>query len=1762
MAMVSVSDDERKKKTEIARQHIEEIRNRKFSIGEKSLNPLTQDLHNAVTSLSKELYTKDVHFLMELVQNAEDNEYAAGVEPTLELVLTTWDITGLGSSATLVVFNNEIGFSKENIESLCSIGKSTKKDVCTCLAGIGFKSVFLVSAKPHIYSNGYQIRFNEAPNHDCGIGYIVPEWVPSKPTFSDLQVIYGSSNSLPATIIILPLKPEKLETVKTHLSEIHPEVLLFLHKIKWLSVRENSCSFSEDFASAISISSETNLMSTQNQGTDSRIAESRIVHLSVQEGRDTVESTCCYYIYKQNFPVKPENVVDSRKDLNEWAISLAFPFGDRLRRGTSSVGVFAFLPTAMVTNFPFVVHADFILSSSREAIVLDNKWNLGILDHVPSSFVNALMTCMNSTQMAEIFPTARVVEFLPVRESPVKQLNGVRESIRQKVKSKRIVPCEPFLTGEMVLCEPIDVVRILPEFRKILSHIKKLGVSLGGISSQGKYVLHNCVDYEKYDETWNFLGVPSVNESYGWCAKCIQTCNLALHGPTEVYVDLLCFLADNWKYFPMNSISLLKYVAWNGQVFPCTVSQIKQEELKVHLVWEAQQHSWLNKWNIEMGCPDDIFFFPAEIVTAIVRHRKGPAVKNWLVSKVGLVVTNIYAYCSKLATVLMQKKDRKLAVSLAHLVYHASLKRYIDSCNLSLILQSMPVVDMSGNVSMCTTSLVPASRSKWVKLFGYSIIKHELESESDEGYGYYPSNYVELGEVYADAANFAGRSTPEGKLLDFLLKHGKAVDLPDILPQDRALDIASFRLASDQALLLLEWIQNLRAKKYSPNKYEIPKRFIDSVRCGKWMKSYSGFRSPNCCYLYDGTESSTLIEIGKEFKVLSAIDGEYYNDRIKSFREELMFVGVQIGSENIYQLIVNHLKPLLSTAMSGHLGISLLRFIRYAVDNSKLDIEFLKTLQEGKWLKSDWGFVNPLGAVYLSSDVGGAIKMITDLRVVDEAYYGNELQGFVNELKLLGVVVHVEDLYKLIPQHFRFPEDLSMLNADAVFLVLQCIRQLGPEAIVLKEKIVSQAWMKTSFGFKCPSETLLPKRSWVQLVDLLPLPIIAESYYGSRLRSYKAELETIGVAVNIDQVCDMLTVKVKYLLSISDLPGDVVISLLNCMKCMSKKMAPQLNCLTSCLLGERWLKTRDGYRSAPESILYDSGWGTVSQFVDLPLIDDAFYGDSIFSFKNELKILGVMVDFNEGARFVARGLVLPEEPVSITAKCALSLLNCAGSLRQSSKPSDQSLLVTFVNKLKGSKWLKTHMGYRTPAESLVFDPEWNSYLEERDGPFMDQGFYGNLTSLHKDGLIAIGVKADTEEVCTSIFQILTCHKETSSVMRIYRFLHKYMQSSYSQGSFASQLWIPDQDGNSGKWVSNLWCVLHDRDNLFGSFLHVLDRHYEEELLSFLSTTFGVDSFPTLSRYFVLWNNWERCNHCVSSTELHSFWGYISETWNAFSEKTVEKAITMLPAITVAGAVQLVEKDDVFIPNDLNLKKWFGEASEKPLFVWFPQNGRSSLSKLYEIYRSFGVRKISEAIQVSANSELEKMGTENSLIGKPLIKIVLAFVANPVIYMPVEERHGIAKSVLDISIFGTEKPLMVTYFLDLPSSKKRLEVQMRKLVQWEKNSQRLLVHKPSWNGGSGTKSIEFITDFARAIAEAVLPNGSGLADDLSKIIKMAFAFGYKEDEVDSLLLSENLELFPVDTSFLECAFPASKIQCLGQDPPCTPQTSIRKKQRRY
>ena len=309
-------------------------------------------------------------------------------------------------------------------------------------------------------------------------------------------------------------------------------------------------------------------------------------------------------------------MVDARKDIKEWVISLAFPSGGQfspVKRETSSTGVFAFLPTAMVSNFPFIIQADFILSSSREIILLDNKWNSGILDHVPHSFCSAFTTFMKSTLTEKYFSVGQVLHLLPCLECSYKELTRVRQFIMTLLEEECIVPCETFVDEKIHFCMPTYMIRVLPEFRKILVSIKEHSVLSRGISSWVNFVVHNSVDRNEYDDAFDFLRIPSAGTCNDWYGKCIQACNLTCRASTKEYVDLLCFLAENWKILPLmgvNSMPLFKHITWNGEIKSFSLQAIKQERLKIHIVWEAQEHAWLNKWNQVMGCPDDIFFLP------------------------------------------------------------------------------------------------------------------------------------------------------------------------------------------------------------------------------------------------------------------------------------------------------------------------------------------------------------------------------------------------------------------------------------------------------------------------------------------------------------------------------------------------------------------------------------------------------------------------------------------------------------------------------------------------------------------------------------------------------------------------------------------------------------------------------------------------------------------------------------------------------------------------------------------------------------------------------------------------------------------------------------------------------------------------------------------------------------------------------------------------------------------------------------------------
>ena len=110
------------------RRVIEQIRREDFGIGlelgeeeSKLVQRQREREGRGLHRLSTELYTRDTHFVLELVQNADDNSYPEVCSdpgfPSLEFVL---------ERDKIVILNNEVGFVEKNIRALCDVGRSTK----------------------------------------------------------------------------------------------------------------------------------------------------------------------------------------------------------------------------------------------------------------------------------------------------------------------------------------------------------------------------------------------------------------------------------------------------------------------------------------------------------------------------------------------------------------------------------------------------------------------------------------------------------------------------------------------------------------------------------------------------------------------------------------------------------------------------------------------------------------------------------------------------------------------------------------------------------------------------------------------------------------------------------------------------------------------------------------------------------------------------------------------------------------------------------------------------------------------------------------------------------------------------------------------------------------------------------------------------------------------------------------------------------------------------------------------------------------------------------------------------------------------------------------------------------------------------------------------------------------------------------------------------------------------------------------------------
>jgi len=402
-----------------AKRHIEEIREQEYGLrpdGSRigAVNPLANKLQGAVHLLAQSLYQRDTHFVMELVQNAEDNLYDHKGPELLFKMLDRDPSHTPGADGALLVVNNERGFKPEHVKAICSIRDSTKgkADGRRYIGekGIGFKSVFVVSPRPHVFSHGYRFRFQEDPDPAAGLGYIIPYWVDEMPP--ELVQYAGQ------TCILLPLKAEKRATVLTALTEIQPELLLFLTILRGLTVETTDATV--------------------------RVKASRkgpVVRLT------TGEDGTSYWLAEREVGVPPNIVDRDREDITRREISVACPLADAKPRNL----VFAYLPTEVDSGLPFLVNADFLLTSSRESILEDRPWNRWLRDEIGPTAVEAIVGLANDrTRRYDAY------RFIPVAtKSPFFQpvVTAVQNGLRDRAVVWGCIGDEPYRPAQVCLID-------------------------------------------------------------------------------------------------------------------------------------------------------------------------------------------------------------------------------------------------------------------------------------------------------------------------------------------------------------------------------------------------------------------------------------------------------------------------------------------------------------------------------------------------------------------------------------------------------------------------------------------------------------------------------------------------------------------------------------------------------------------------------------------------------------------------------------------------------------------------------------------------------------------------------------------------------------------------------------------------------------------------------------------------------------------------------------------------------------------------------------------------------------------------------------------------------------------------------------------------------------------------------------------------------------------------------------------------------------
>ena len=323
-------------------------------------------ISNLLDTVSSDIYSESQRFIFELIQNADDA--ASGNENEMQFDF---------HSDCLMISHNGRPFDKADINAITHAGKGTKEldQAKTGYKGIGFKSVFGKSDKVHVFSDGYNFRFDRKYIKQSFNGVkmpwqIIPIWT-DKDEFPESSRTILSSGYNVCMVVELKNTNGLINDLNELLS--NGKILLFLRKIVKISV-------SVDGEHKFSIEKET------------ITKEKHFDEVSILKNK--IETSRWIIKIFENIPIdtkaqselqQDEKTPDKLKKAKFTEISFAARIEKgriKALKGEDSL-IFTYLPTKVFDfEFPFLVNGNFLTNASREAIHEDRFWNQWLFKNI------------------------------------------------------------------------------------------------------------------------------------------------------------------------------------------------------------------------------------------------------------------------------------------------------------------------------------------------------------------------------------------------------------------------------------------------------------------------------------------------------------------------------------------------------------------------------------------------------------------------------------------------------------------------------------------------------------------------------------------------------------------------------------------------------------------------------------------------------------------------------------------------------------------------------------------------------------------------------------------------------------------------------------------------------------------------------------------------------------------------------------------------------------------------------------------------------------------------------------------------------------------------------------------------------------------------------------------------------------------------------------------------------------------------------------